>query len=310
MSTVYDLVKDRRVYSIDADKTVLEAARFMMEHSIGALPVLRNGELVGIFSERDVMNRVVAAGRTPGTTKISEVMTSNPRGVDADESVEECLFLMKEFGFRHLPIVSGKELKGLVSLRDLLLKTSVETVGRVKCRCRFQFERWRRIRSPCCGGKANGNSTTAPAQRNPQHEFLRPFPTTNPLIFRAEQYPAADFSVCAVELREWERPRAQKIQKLRNFFLVGLDVLFAIFLAFRMLLDFALGLVFDFIGVALCFIGKVLRIERRLHQLEVLHELEGGRSGLNRQFAFATIADGEVNGEKRLYPLVQQLQLL
>ena len=66
------------------DKTVLEAARFMMEHSIGALPVLRNGELVGIFSERDVMNRVVAAGRMPGTTKVSEVMTANPRGVDAE----------------------------------------------------------------------------------------------------------------------------------------------------------------------------------------------------------------------------------
>ena len=124
MSTVYDLVKDRRVYSIDAEKTVLEAARFMMEHSIGALPVLRDGLLVGIFSERDVMNRVVAAGRTPGTTKVSEVMTPNPRGVDVNESVEECLFLMKEFGFRHLPIVNGKEVKGLVSLRDLLLKTS------------------------------------------------------------------------------------------------------------------------------------------------------------------------------------------
>ena len=123
MATIYDLVKDRRVYSVDADKTVLEAARFMMEHSIGALPALRNGELVGIFSERDVMNRVVAAGRTPGTTKIAEVMTANPRGVDVNESVEECLFLMKEFGFRHLPIVSGKELKGLVSLRDLLMKT-------------------------------------------------------------------------------------------------------------------------------------------------------------------------------------------
>lgn len=127
MATVYDLVKNRRVYSIDADKTVLEAARFMMEHSIGALPVLRNGELAGIFSERDVMNRVVAVGRTPGTTQISEVMTPNPRAVDVDESVEECLFLMKEFGFRHLPIVSGKELKGLVSLRDLLLKTMGRT---------------------------------------------------------------------------------------------------------------------------------------------------------------------------------------
>ena len=124
MSTVYDLVKDRRVYSIDAEQSVLEASRFMMEHGIGALPVLRNGELVGIFSERDVMNRVVAVGRMPGTTRIAEVMTANPRGVDVGESVEECLFLMKEFGFRHLLIVSGKELKGLVSLRDLLLKTS------------------------------------------------------------------------------------------------------------------------------------------------------------------------------------------
>ncbi len=64
MSPIYDLVKNRRVYSIEADRSVLEGARFMMEHRIGALPVLRNGELVGIFSERDIMNRVVAAGRS------------------------------------------------------------------------------------------------------------------------------------------------------------------------------------------------------------------------------------------------------
>ena len=122
MAQAYDLVKDRKVYSIEADRTVLEAARFMMEHHIGALPVLRNGELVGIFSERDVMNRVVALGRLPGTTKISEVMTANPKYVSVQESVEDCLFLMREFGFRHLPIVDGKQLKGLVSLRDLLLR--------------------------------------------------------------------------------------------------------------------------------------------------------------------------------------------
>jgi len=59
-------VKDRKVYSIDAASTVLEAARFMDGTQIGALPVLRNGELAGIFSERDIMNRVVAVGRTPG----------------------------------------------------------------------------------------------------------------------------------------------------------------------------------------------------------------------------------------------------
>ncbi len=57
MPTVRDLVKDRKVYSVDAGQTVLEAARFMMEHNIGALPVIRNGELAGIFSERDPVHR-------------------------------------------------------------------------------------------------------------------------------------------------------------------------------------------------------------------------------------------------------------
>lgn len=122
MALVYDLVKDRRVYSIDADQSVLEAARFMMEHNIGALPVLRNGELVEIFSERDIMNRVVAAGRMPGTTRIAEVMTANPRSVTSEETVENCLFLMREFGFRHVLICDNKQVKGLISLRDVLLR--------------------------------------------------------------------------------------------------------------------------------------------------------------------------------------------
>jgi CBS domain-containing protein len=126
MSTLRDLVKDRKIYSIDAGRTVLEAARFMMEHNIGALPVVRNGELAGIFSERDIMNRVVAVGRTPGLTAVSEVMTANPRAVNLDETIEECLFIMHEFGFRHLPIVDGKELKGLVSLRDVVMRQAAE----------------------------------------------------------------------------------------------------------------------------------------------------------------------------------------
>jgi CBS domain-containing protein len=126
MTTLHDIVKDRKVYSVEAARTVLEAARFMMEHNIGALAVLRNGELAGIISERDIMNRVVAVGRTPGTTAVSEVMTANPRAVGIDETVEECLFIMREFGFRHLPIVDGKEVKGLVSLRDILMRRAAE----------------------------------------------------------------------------------------------------------------------------------------------------------------------------------------
>ena len=126
MKTLRELVKDRKLYSVEATRTVLEAARFMMEHNIGALPVVRNGELAGILSERDIMNRVVAVGRTPGTTVVSEVMTANPRAVAADESIEECLFIMREFGFRHLPIVDGKDLTGLVSLRDVLMHQTAE----------------------------------------------------------------------------------------------------------------------------------------------------------------------------------------
>ena len=126
MNTLRELVKDRKLYSIESDRSVLEAARYMMEHNVGALPVLRNGDLAGILSERDIMNRVVAVGRTPGTTAVSEVMTANPRAVAADESIEECLFIMNEFGFRHLPIVDGKQLRGLVSLRDVLMHQAAE----------------------------------------------------------------------------------------------------------------------------------------------------------------------------------------
>src|ERR1700683_1813917 len=132
MKTLRHLVKDRRVYSVEATRTVLEAARYMMEHNVGAVPVLRNGELVGILSERDIMNRVVAVGRTPGTTVVSEVMTANPRAVPADETVEECLFIMREFGFRHLPIVDGKDLKGLVSLRDILMHQAADIEGQAR----------------------------------------------------------------------------------------------------------------------------------------------------------------------------------
>ena len=126
MTTLRQLVKDRRLYSVKDSNTVLEAARYMMEYNIGAVPVLRDGDLAGILSERDIMNRVVAVGRTPGTTAVAEVMTPNPRAVAADETIDECLFIMREFGFRHLPVVDGKDLKGVVSLRDVLMQQSAE----------------------------------------------------------------------------------------------------------------------------------------------------------------------------------------
>ena len=122
MAGVYELVKDRKTYSVTVEQSVLEAARLMAEHDIGALAVLRDGDLAGILSERDIVKRVVALGRSPGTTRVSEVMTAKPRVVQPEESVDECLYIMREFGFRHLPICEGTKLKGLVSIRDIFVR--------------------------------------------------------------------------------------------------------------------------------------------------------------------------------------------
>ncbi len=126
MAKIYDLIKDNETHTITADQSVLEAAREMVASNIGAVPVLRDGELVGIFSERDIMKRVVAAGRDPAHTRVSEVMTADPLTVDIRESIEHCMVLMKQHGFRHLPICDGKKLKGIVSLRDILLRDLTE----------------------------------------------------------------------------------------------------------------------------------------------------------------------------------------
>jgi CBS domain-containing protein len=126
MATIYDIVKDHVAYTVRADQSVLEAARQMVTNNVGAVPVLSEGELVGIFSERDIMTRVVAEGRDPASTRVSEVMTANPLTVDMRESIERCMVLMKEHGFRHLPIRDGSKLKGIVSLRDILLRDLTE----------------------------------------------------------------------------------------------------------------------------------------------------------------------------------------
>jgi len=118
---ICDLLKSQLVVSADASQTVLEIARLMVDHNIGAVPVLRQGELVGIFSERDLMSRVLVGGKDANRTLVSQVMTEDPMTVRPDDSLETCMTLMRRHGFRHLPVCSGRELKGVVSLRDILL---------------------------------------------------------------------------------------------------------------------------------------------------------------------------------------------
>jgi len=118
---VYDLINTQDTHIADAEQTVLEVARAMVERNIGAVPVLRDGLVVGIFSERDLMKRVVVEARDPRTTRVDEVMTDDPLTVTPDESLETCMILMRRHGFRHLPVCEGKKLRGIVSLRDILL---------------------------------------------------------------------------------------------------------------------------------------------------------------------------------------------
>jgi CBS domain-containing protein len=118
---VRDLLRNQVTISAEAHQTVLEVASLMMEHNIGAVPVLQEGRMIGIFSERDLMIRVVVAGRDPAQTPVGEVMTEDPLTIAPDEPLETCMTLMKRHGFRHLPICAGRELKGVISLRDIML---------------------------------------------------------------------------------------------------------------------------------------------------------------------------------------------
>jgi CBS domain-containing protein len=83
--------------------------------------VLDGHRLVGVFSERDMLNRVVAARRSPESTQVRDVMTPEPFVVGPGDSIERCMLAMKQHGFRHLPVCDGERLIGFVSLRDLLL---------------------------------------------------------------------------------------------------------------------------------------------------------------------------------------------
>lgn len=118
---ICDLIKNQDTYQAELGCTVLETVRVMVERNIGAVPVVHNGKLVGIFSERDLMRRVVAEGRDPRSTCMAEVMTDDPLTVNTHEDLQECMAMMRRHGFRHLPVCHDGQLVGIVSLRDILL---------------------------------------------------------------------------------------------------------------------------------------------------------------------------------------------
>ncbi len=121
MKRVGELVENRPVYSVPLSTTVADAVAYMAERKVGAVSVLEQERLVGIFSERDLMKRVVVAGRDPRQTPLAEVITRDPLVTDADEAPAACLERMRQAGIRHLPVFLASRLLGLVTMRDLLL---------------------------------------------------------------------------------------------------------------------------------------------------------------------------------------------
>ncbi len=122
MATVRDMIRKKgsEVFSIAPEATVLEALEMMAKHNVGALLVMTEDQMQGIVSERDCVRKVEILGKNVRDTKVNEIMTSDVVTIEVSQPLEECMALMIENNFRHLPVCEGKELLGILSVRDVL----------------------------------------------------------------------------------------------------------------------------------------------------------------------------------------------
>ena len=138
--TVADVVAHRRsdeLISVPASASVSDAVAVMAEREVGAVLVMTEDRLVaGIFSERDLLVRVVRAGRDPASTPLSLVMTRDVRFVSPGTTTEAALSLMHVLGFRHLLVIDGARVFGLVSIRDLVFQLVRRGEGRFEATVR------------------------------------------------------------------------------------------------------------------------------------------------------------------------------
>ncbi|MFN4236472.1 MAG: CBS domain-containing protein [Vogesella sp.] len=128
MQTVRQLLDNKSVelIHIGPDATVFQALQLMAEHDIGAVLVMDMGDVLGIFSERDYARRIVLQGRTSAGTKVRDIMTSKVVYVSPEQSVAECMALMTEKHFRHLPVMESGKVVGMLSIGDLVRATIEE----------------------------------------------------------------------------------------------------------------------------------------------------------------------------------------
>ncbi len=118
--TIRTIVQDQEIVSAPATTSVSDAARLMKQHTVGAILVVDEDRLVGIFTERDGLYRLVAEQRDASRTTLAEVMTPNPQTVHPDDPFPRALHMMHTGGFRHVPVVENGKPIGIVSARDAL----------------------------------------------------------------------------------------------------------------------------------------------------------------------------------------------
>ena len=120
MRTIRNIVQDQEILTAPSKTSVADAARMMKDHQVGAMLVVDADRLVGIFTERDALYRVVAEQRDVRRTMLAEVMTESPQSIHPDEPFSRALHMMHAGGFRHVPVVESGKPIGIVSARDAL----------------------------------------------------------------------------------------------------------------------------------------------------------------------------------------------
>jgi CBS domain-containing protein len=135
-----DVVENQALYKVPPTATVCDAAKVMAASRVSAVLVTEGERLVGIFTERDLTVRVVAAGRDPKETHLMEVMTPRPDTLKPDDSPMDALDLMRRRHYRHLPVVEGGRTVGMVSIRDLYAFVKDQLEKDVRQREAFIFD--------------------------------------------------------------------------------------------------------------------------------------------------------------------------
>ncbi len=127
--------KGSQVFSVTRDTTVLDAIKLLSEKNIGALPVIEEGKLLGIFSERDYARKIILKGKTSNDTPVKEIMTENPYTVEPGQTLEDCMTIMSDRHIRHLPVMQDNAVVGMISVSDVvkaIIQAQRETIDHLK----------------------------------------------------------------------------------------------------------------------------------------------------------------------------------